>query len=105
MLRWGKEKEKQPEVFATVTDGLKRLYKQKLLPLEEYYNFNQFHSPALDDPDFDAKVRKKSDSDISWYFFTSGLRYVLTRHCHAAVVGSPLGYLIADAILFSQWCC
>ena len=29
--------------------------RQKLLPLEKEYQFHDFHSPALDDPDFDAK--------------------------------------------------
>lgn len=46
---------KEPDVFASVTDGLKKLYRQKMLPLEEFYRFHEFHSPALDDPDFDAK--------------------------------------------------
>ncbi|XP_060704661.1 EH domain-containing protein 3 isoform X1 [Hemiscyllium ocellatum] len=46
---------KDPEVFQTVTDGLKKLYKSKLLPLEEHYRFHEFHSPALDDADFDNK--------------------------------------------------
>ena len=45
----------EPEVFGTVSDGLKKLYKQKMLPLEEAYFFHDFHSPQLDDPDFDAK--------------------------------------------------
>lgn len=48
-------RKKDPEVFASVSDGLKKLYKQKMLPLEEFYRFHDFHSPALDDPDFDAK--------------------------------------------------
>lgn len=34
---------------------LKKIYKNKLLPLEEHYNFHDFHSPKLEDPDFDAK--------------------------------------------------
>lgn len=57
MLRWlsGDDKRKEPEVFKTVTDGLKKIYKQKLLPLEEAYKFHDFHSPKLDDADFDAK--------------------------------------------------
>lgn len=38
-----------------MSDGLKKIYKQKLFPLEEYYKFHDFHSPALDDPDFNAK--------------------------------------------------
>uniref|UniRef100_A0A5F8HJZ8 EH domain containing 3 n=1 Tax=Monodelphis domestica TaxID=13616 RepID=A0A5F8HJZ8_MONDO len=46
---------KDPEVFQTVSEGLKKLYKTKLLPLEEYYRFHEFHSPALEDADFDNK--------------------------------------------------
>ena len=48
-------RKKDPEVFATVADGLKKLYKQKMLPLEEFYKFHDFHSPQLDESDFDAK--------------------------------------------------
>jgi len=58
MLGWlGREdaRKKEPEVFANVAEGLKKLYKQKLYPLEEFYKFHDFHSPPLDDPDFDAK--------------------------------------------------
>ena len=50
-----KKRQKEPEVFETVTEGLKNLYRKKLLPLEEAYKFHDFHSPALDDPDFNAK--------------------------------------------------
>ncbi|KAL6463471.1 hypothetical protein MHYP_G00278620 [Metynnis hypsauchen] len=39
----------------TVTEGLKMLYRQKLLPLEKYYSFSDFHSPSLEDADFDNK--------------------------------------------------
>uniref|UniRef100_A0A915KY32 Dynamin-type G domain-containing protein n=1 Tax=Romanomermis culicivorax TaxID=13658 RepID=A0A915KY32_ROMCU len=49
------KRRKEPEMFASVTDGLKKIYKQKLLPLEEHHKFHDFHSPILDDPDFDAK--------------------------------------------------
>uniref|UniRef100_A0A8B9J793 EH-domain containing 3 n=2 Tax=Astyanax mexicanus TaxID=7994 RepID=A0A8B9J793_ASTMX len=48
-------RKRDPEVFQTVTDGLKTLYKAKLLPLEEHYKFHEFHSPALEDADFDNK--------------------------------------------------
>lgn len=41
--------------FDSVLEGLKIIYKQKLFPLEQAYHFHEFHSPALDDPDFDAK--------------------------------------------------
>lgn len=48
-------RKKEPEVFQTVSDGLKKLYKTKLLPLEESYKFHEFHSPSLEDADFDNK--------------------------------------------------
>lgn len=49
------ENKKGPEVFESVVEGLKKIYKTKLLPLEEFYEFHEFHSPKLNDPDFDAK--------------------------------------------------
>ena len=58
MFSWmGKEegRRKQPEMFMSVVEGLKRLYKSKILPLEEHYMFHDFHSPQLEDADFDAK--------------------------------------------------
>ncbi|XP_068766320.1 EH domain-containing protein 2 [Struthio camelus] len=56
MFSWMKKQEKKnPEVIRTVTEGLKELYKKKLLPVEEFYRFHDFHSPALEDADFDSK--------------------------------------------------
>ena len=49
------KKSKPPEVYASVLEGLKSLYKKGLLPLEEMYNFHDFHSPKLGDADFDNK--------------------------------------------------
>lgn len=54
-MKWLNKGNSSTEAFDNVTEGLKRIYKQKLYPLEEYYKFHDFHSPALDDPDFDAK--------------------------------------------------
>ena len=48
-------RKKDPELFQTVSEGLRQLYAQKLLPLEEHYRFHEFHSPALEDADFDNK--------------------------------------------------
>uniref|UniRef100_A0A8C4QJH2 EH domain containing 1 n=1 Tax=Eptatretus burgeri TaxID=7764 RepID=A0A8C4QJH2_EPTBU len=48
-------KSKETDVFQTVVDGMKKLYKKKLLPLEEHYRFHEFHSPALEDADFENK--------------------------------------------------
>ncbi|KAF5730526.1 EH domain-containing protein 1 [Tripterygium wilfordii] len=39
----------------SIIDGLKRLYIQKLKPLEVAYGFNNFVSPLLTNSDFDAK--------------------------------------------------
>ncbi|XP_028047986.1 EH domain-containing protein 3 isoform X1 [Monomorium pharaonis] len=56
MFSWlSREENSKQDLFENVTDGLKRIYKSKLLPLEQYYQFHDFHSPQLDDPDFDAK--------------------------------------------------
>lgn len=56
MSRWGRKNvKKAPEVVRTVTEGLKSLYRKKLLPLEQYYGFHDFHSPSLEDADFDNK--------------------------------------------------
>lgn len=58
MLKWlsqDDKRKKDPEVFDSVVEGLKRLYKSKLLPLEEYYRFHEFHSPVIEDSDFSAK--------------------------------------------------
>ncbi|KAI1720662.1 cytoskeletal-regulatory complex EF hand domain-containing protein [Ditylenchus destructor] len=54
-LNGNNPKQKDQDVLETVSDGLKKIYKQKLYPLEDYYRFHEFHSPALDDPDFNAK--------------------------------------------------
>ncbi|VDN31371.1 unnamed protein product [Cylicostephanus goldi] len=35
------------QVLDSVSEGLRKIYKQKLYPLEEYYKFHEFHSPAL----------------------------------------------------------
>ena len=57
MFSWlGKDDSKKtPDIFESVVEGLQRIYKNKLLPLEEHYQFHDFHSPRLDDPDFTAK--------------------------------------------------
>ncbi|XP_024363827.1 EH domain-containing protein 1 [Physcomitrium patens] len=39
----------------SIVDGLKKLYLEKLKPLEVAYRFNDFVSPILTDSDFDAK--------------------------------------------------
>ncbi|XP_051499862.1 EH domain-containing protein 2-like [Apus apus] len=56
MFSWMRRQQpKPPEAATTVIQGLKTLYKKKLLPVEEFYRFHDFHSAALEDADFDTK--------------------------------------------------
>ncbi|KAL2077476.1 hypothetical protein ACEWY4_026980 [Coilia grayii] len=56
MFSWSKrDGKKDPELFQNVAEGLRRLYRTKLFPLEDTYRFHEFHSPALEDADFDNK--------------------------------------------------
>lgn len=48
-------RKKQVEVFNSIVDGIKKLYKRKMLPLEQAYQFGSFHSPYMSDGDFEAK--------------------------------------------------
>lgn len=55
MFSWISKESNKNEVYENVTEGLKNIYKHKLLPLELHYQFHEFHSPQLADSDFDAK--------------------------------------------------
>lgn len=57
-MNWFSSKSSKKLSLSSVTsiiDGLKRLYIQKLKPLEVTYRFNDFVSPLLTNSDFDAK--------------------------------------------------
>lgn len=55
MFSFLKKNDPKIQTYETVIAGLKNIYKEKLLPLELHYNFHEFHSPQLDDTDFDSK--------------------------------------------------
>ncbi|XP_025415106.1 EH domain-containing protein 1 [Sipha flava] len=56
MLGWlRKDDGKKIDTCENVLDSLREKYKSKLLPLELAYQFHDFYSPKLDDPDFVAK--------------------------------------------------
>ncbi|KAM8954034.1 EH domain-containing protein 2 [Pelodytes ibericus] len=58
MFSWmgkNQKNKESPEVIHTVTEGLKDLYKKKLKPVEDLYRYHDFHSPALEDADFENK--------------------------------------------------
>lgn len=83
-------RKKDPEVFQTVSEGLKKLYKTKLLPLEESYKFHEFHSPALEDADFDNKpmvllvgqYSTGKTSFIRWVWHNTHLEMSTTKTPH-----------------------
>jgi len=50
-----KQNEENSMLLGTVSNRLRTVYQNKLLPLEEQYLFHEFHSPMLTDQDFDAK--------------------------------------------------
>ncbi|XP_018578747.1 EH domain-containing protein 1-like isoform X1 [Anoplophora glabripennis] len=54
MFSWLSKDNNKQEIYQNVVEGLKQIYKHKLLPLEEHYQFHDFHSPKLEDSDFDA---------------------------------------------------
>ncbi|KAM9355220.1 EH domain-containing protein 4 [Pholidichthys leucotaenia] len=58
MFSWVKQEQggrnKEGEMYQTVTEGLQTLYNKKLLPLEDTYLFHDFHSPALEAADFQS---------------------------------------------------
>ncbi|KAK4871564.1 hypothetical protein RN001_015688 [Aquatica leii] len=55
MFSWLTKSSEKEEVYENVVQGLKNIYKNKLLPLELHHQFHDFHSPQLEDSDFDAK--------------------------------------------------
>ncbi|KAG6613924.1 EH domain-containing protein 4 [Phytophthora cinnamomi] len=61
-----------------VIDGLKKLYANKLKPLEKRYDFGEFHSPLLSDADFEAKPQVLMIGQYS-VGKTSFIEYLLGR--------------------------
>lgn len=97
MSRWGRKNvKKAPEVVRTVTEGLKSLYRKKLLPLEQYYGFHDFHSPSLEDADFDNKpmvlvVGQYSTGKTTFIKYDFTVRHIV---CHF--------YIYSNSIVVSQ---
>lgn len=43
------------ESVPAVIEGLKKLYRDRVLPVELAYSFDKFHTPSLVESDFDAR--------------------------------------------------
>lgn len=74
------------QVFNSVVDGLRKLYFKTLKPLEEAYLFNDFHSPAMSDPDFVAKPMVLLVGQYSTGK-TTFIRYLLEREFPGIRIG------------------
>ncbi|CAF1404732.1 unnamed protein product, partial [Didymodactylos carnosus] len=74
---WKKDRVHE-EIYNNVAEGLRSVYKTKLMPLEETYKFHEFHSPPLDDSDFEAKPMVLLVGQYS-VGKTSFIRYVLNE--------------------------
>jgi polynucleotide 5'-kinase involved in rRNA processing len=61
-----------------VIEELKRLYKTKILPLEQLYKYDIFHSPPMSDAEFDSKPQVMLVGQYS-VGKTSFIRYLLGR--------------------------
>lgn len=80
------KKEAPPENYPSVIEGLKKIYKTKLRPLEELYRFGDFHEPLLRDSDFDAKPSVLFLGQYSTGK-TSFIRYLLDGNYPGANIG------------------
>ncbi|XP_016343961.1 EH domain-containing protein 2-like [Sinocyclocheilus anshuiensis] len=69
-----------------VSEALKTLYRQKLLPLEKYYGFSDFHSSSLEDADFDNKPMILVVGQCSTGKTTS-IRYLLEQEYPGSRIG------------------
>lgn len=85
-LKKGGARSQRPEAIRTVTSSLKELYRTKLLPLEEHYRFGSFHSPALEDADFDGKPMVLVAGQYSTGK-TSFIQYLLEQEVPGSRVG------------------
>jgi hypothetical protein len=78
---WKRKHEEESLFYATVAEGLKKIYRGKLYPLEEAYSFHSLVSPPLSDPDFDAKPMVLFVGQYSTGK-TSFIRYLLGKYCY-----------------------
>lgn len=80
------KKEPVAEIYESVSDGLKQLYRSKIKPVEEAYRFGDFYSPLLTDSDFDAKPMVLLLGQYS-VGKTSFIKYLLGRDFPGAHIG------------------
>lgn len=70
----------------SVMEALKKMYRDKILPVEKDYSFDQFHSPSLTNTDFDAKPMVLLVGQYS-VGKTTFIRYLLERDFPGVNIG------------------
>ena len=95
------KRETEPQFYASVGDGLKRVYNDKLLPLESAYDFHEFVSPQLNEPDFDAKPMILLVGQYSTGK-TSFIRYLLERDYPGLRIGPEPTTDCFNAVMYGE---
>jgi len=80
------EEKKDENPLAPVIEGLKKVYFDRILPLEKAYSFDQFHSPSLMGTDFDAQPMVLLSGQYSTGK-TTFISYLLEREFPGAHIG------------------
>jgi EH domain-containing protein 1 len=75
-----------PKEVRNVIDGLKSLYKGKILPVEDMYKYADFHSPTLLDSDIESKPMVLLVGQYSTGK-TTFIRYLVGRDFPGAHIG------------------
>jgi len=80
------KKEQKEDNYLSVIDGLKKIYESKIKPVEQLYQFDEFHSPLLANTDFEAKPQVLLLGQYSTGK-TSFIKYLLERDFPGAHIG------------------
>lgn len=80
------EKNNVPEEIPIMITGMKKMYKEKLLPIESMYHYDQFASPSFKDSFFDAKPMVLLIGQYS-VGKTTFIRYLLERDFPGVRIG------------------
>ncbi len=96
-----RRKGEQPQFYATVGEGLKKVYREKLLPLEEAYDFHDFISPQLNGPDFEARPMILLVGQYSTGK-TSFIRYLLERDYPGLRIGPEPTTDCFNAVMYGE---
>lgn len=89
MVKWlhqSKENRENADITNGVVDGIKKLYRKHILPVEDLYGFQDFASTPLSDSDFEAKPQVLLCGQYS-VGKTSFIQFLLDREFPGSRVG------------------